>query len=627
VKRLALAAFPAFVSLALGAPPPPETTPGDLRIDPKSGREAVVWRKSHPIDWKSVSITLDFPDVTRPFARGSATLTGVVGGVGAANVTLDCDGPQIRRAVVDGAPVASAQHNGKLVLETGALAPGASVRAVIDYDLEIIDRKGVGLTFSPPKDQPENETDKFPVLHVQGEAEWSHTWFPCQDAPFERMASDVTVIVDDGYEVVSNGLLASRAPAPPGERGQPRTEWRWVQSREHPVYLITLVIGKFGVVDVGGSNSARPGLPMPVYVPLGREEPARESFGQTPAMLRFFEDVLDEPFPWDKYAQACVRGFKWGGMENTSCTILYEPAAYRDAAANRDLIAHELAHQWFGDLVTCRHWDHLWLNEGFAVFCEGLWREEEAGGRETPEGRAAYDTFVRDTLRGQILRNKAASPQHPAMVSARYTNPDEVFGKTDNPYPKGALVLHMLRKKLGDGPFFAAVRDYLDQFAGRAAETEDLRRVMEKHHGRSLEEFFAQWTRRPGIPRLRVSTEAEDTTLRLSVEQTQPIDGHNPPWRLEVPVRFTRADGGVEWEMVRVEEETTKAEVPYPSDAVRLEFDPELTLAASIRPRIVDLQTEIGEDTTLEEEDKPAEPEATPAAEPENQIQPAAAGQ
>lgn len=549
--------------------------PKDPRIG-ENGRSTAVWPVSPLFDHLHMRLSLDLPDMGQ--ARLSAVETLRLAALGRARdqIRLDCSGPSITDVRFDGRSIAYVQNAGELRIDLPSPArPGVPFEIEIRYNLDFSGNHGNGLTYSPPAKSPGNESEKFPQIHSQGEAQWNSTWFPCHDFPNERLSTELVVTVEDGYEVCSNGRLLSREPS-----GDGRITWHWLQDRPHANYLVSLVVGKLGVIDVGGPDSARPGLPMPVYTFLGTEDKVRETFERTPAMIAFFEEKFDEPYPWDKYAQLIVRDFRWGGMENTSATTLYAAAA--EGGDQDDLISHELAHQWFGDLVTCRSWEHLWLNEGWASMCEALWQEHKAG---PDDGRREYLRVVRRFAGGQRVGNRGTFPYAPAMASNYYHDPDEAIMKTDDVYAKGAMVLHMLRQRLGDDVFTAGTRLYLDRFKYNLAETDDFRRCLEEVSGESLERFFAQWVYRPGLPRLDVDLDWDDPAhrLRVTIRQTQTINADNPAYAFVFPLYCRFEDGTGRYVYVSVDSRETSAEFELPSKPSGVSTDPNATvLAASV---------------------------------------------
>lgn len=607
-------------------------------VDPVTGRLSATWRKDQPIDYTHLRLEVDFPDATVAALTGVVTLEGVVRGLSVPVVVLDCDGPSPIAASINGSAVAWALEGKQIRLTPKvALAPGAKVKVQVKYTLDFAAAKGEGLTLSPPVDEPANATDRSPVIHAQGQAELNSRWFPCPDTPAERLTSEVIATMDAGLDVLSNGTLVSSKRAAPGSLGQARTMWHWSQRQPHAPYLITLVAGDFATIDLGGRQSARPGLAMPVYVPHGDEEFAQQLFANTPAMVKFLEERFDEKYPWDKYAQAVVRGFRWGGMENTSLTVLTPSCLRREhdgepidpaTGPMDDLIMHELAHQWMGDLVTCRHWDHTWLNEGWATYCEALWAREHAQMRGE-DAEDAYLQTIANWLRGQIVHNDGVAPRAPAMASNRYVHPDDVFERVDDPYAKGALVLHMLHEMLGEKVFWTGTRAYIDRWKFDQPESSDFRRELEKASGRSLERFFDQWLTRPGMPRLRARStwDASRGELTIALEQTQTIDAMNPAYALRMPIVITMEDGTTQDASCELDTRTGEVRVPLAAPPVSVAVDPRLTIMATVEPRFYDLRAGVALESAVDAPPTPEElkHDAEDATSPEDQAAPSAA--
>ncbi len=266
---------------------------------------------------------------------------------------------------------------------------------------------------------------------------------------------------------------------------------------------------------------------MDYYVPSSVDEAtARRTLGMTPHLIDWFGRVIGREYPYAKYAQVSVPEFAMGGMENISATTLND-RIFRDEAAAEDgdsfdLVAHELAHQWFGDLLTCRDWSHLWLNEGFASYFAALAREETAG-EET------FRIVMARTFQGVVGGD--AQYRRP-IVENRYENPDRLFDSVA--YGKGACVLHALRGLLGDDLWWAGIRRYVKDNEAKLVETGDFRRAMEAASGRDLGWFFEQWTVKAGYPELkgRWRYEAADKTVRVRIDQVQAVDESTPLFRL-----------------------------------------------------------------------------------------------
>jgi len=392
----------------------------------------------------------------------------------------------------------------------------------------------------------------------QGQDQDNRCWFPCADHPNQRMQTDLTVTVPKGWFALSNGVLVARTPD-----GDVET-FHWTQSEPHPSYLVTLAAGEF---DEAHAHAGA--LPVDYYVPKGELGAVERSMGRTPRMIELFSRKLSTPFPWAKYAQVVVSDFIFGGMENTSATTLYDRVLLDERAAldidMDSLVAHELAHQWFGDLVTCRDWSHAWLNEGFATYLEHVWREHE-------EGRDAYQYGLEQDL--DVYLDEDRDRYRRPIVTNVWSAPIDVFDR--HLYQKGGLTLHALRQHLGDDAFWRGLAAYLERMRGKGAETRDLMRALEDATGRSLEAFFDQWVMRAGHPALEVSADHDAGVLRVTVSQTQAKGTETAGlFRFDLPVHVV-TESGTEVHSLRVERHRE-------TFAVRCESAPRMVL---IDPRM-----------------------------------------
>ncbi|HNB82371.1 MAG TPA: M1 family metallopeptidase, partial [Chitinophagaceae bacterium] len=389
-------------------------------------------------------------------------------------------------------------------------------------------------------------------LWTQGETESTSCWFPCIDRPDEKFTMKLSITVNKELQTLSNGKrIASEV------QGNLRTD-TWVSAQPMSAYLYMMAAGEFRVqtdsltepaldtifftrydtlrpacTDDAGTEAAWvKEVPMfrvvnaqrdmlngvgvsyylePEYAPF-----AKAIFKGTPEMIDFFSAKLGVPYPWDKYAQIVVRDYVSGAMENTSATLHGEsvqktPRELLDAS-NDDIIAHELFHQWFGDLVTCKSWSQLVLNEGFASFGEQLWIEYRYG-----EDAALVKRM--QAINRYLGYSERVSDE--AIVRYNYRHPDDMF--TTITYQKGARVLQLLRQTLGDDAFFQGLKNYLTRFAFQAADLDDLRKEMEAVSGLDLKLFFRQWFETGGHPMLDIRYEFNDSTHRMAVvvEQKQ----------------------------------------------------------------------------------------------------------
>lgn len=408
-----------------------------------------------------------------------------------------------------------------------------------------------GLYFLGPDDAV---PDRPQQVWSQGQDQDNRHWFPCLDHPGARTKTEMLVTVPDPLFALSNGALRSRTA-----NGDGTTTFHWQLAEPHAPYLVMLAVG-----DFDEEHDEVDGLPISYYALRGHGSALRRSLGRTPEMVRLFARLLEQPFPWEKYAQVVVSDFIFGGMENTSATTLYDRALLDERAAldvdTESLLAHELAHQWFGDLLTCREWTHAWLNEGFATYFEHVWREHA-------EGHDAYLYELEHDLDAWCEEDGARYRR--AIVDNRWAAPIDLFDR--HLYQKGGLVLHALRQHLGDDAFWRGLRFYVAQHRGRPVETRDLLRAMEDATGRSLEAFFDQWVLRPGMPSLAISSTWERGLLALTVEQ------RGEPFTVELPIDVVTATGTVRHRIrLRTQKETFSLECA--TAPVCVVVDPELAL-------------------------------------------------
>jgi len=360
-------------------------------------------------------------------------------------------------------------------------------------------------------------------IWTQGETEANSCWFPTIDTPNEKMTQDVYLTVDAAYRTLSNGRLVWSKRNADGTR----TDY-WKQTRPHAPYLAMVAVGDFAVAkDTLPATGTRDGLEVSYYVEPAYGEAARAIFGRTPAMIQFFEQKLGVAYPWEKYSQIAVRDFVSGAMENTTATVHAETVQMDQRQLldgnSDDVIAHELAHHWFGNLVTCESWANLPLNESFATYAEYLWREHA-------EGVYSADLHGYDDLNQYLA--EAETRQEP-LIRYHYTDREQMFDS--HSYAKGGFVLHLLRRVVGDDAFFRALNLYLTRNQFRTTELSDLRKAFEETTGQDLNWFFDQWFLKPGHPVLKVEKDYAQNVLTLRVTQQQDTT-FAPVYRLPVQV-------------------------------------------------------------------------------------------
>jgi aminopeptidase N len=406
------------------------------------------------------------------------------------------------------------------------IPPGREASVTIKYFAEPAE----GLYFRTPEmGYKPGDTHLF----TQGEEILARHWYPCFDSPNEKFTSEVTCRVPQGMTVISNGRLIE-------QRKDPATRldvFHWSQEKPHANYLITLVAGYLSKIEDKYRD-----IPLAFYTPPSEIRYATNSFRDTKDMLAFYEQEIGVPYPWPKYDQVCVNDFVEGGMENTTAATLTDYTLFTDATENirssDGLIAHELAHQWFGDLVTCKDWSQVWLNEGFATFYESLYQGHKHGNDEFLYG-----------FHGKAKVLTSVSNDVNAVVRRSYDSSHEMF--TDLSYVKGAWVLRMLRSELGEDLFRRCIKTYLDRHACGNVVSEDLRAVIEELSGRSYDQFFDQWLYHAHYPELEITYNWDESTrlAKLSVRQTQQLSQNALLFKFPLKVRFKGKFGAVDRQM------------------------------------------------------------------------------
>ncbi|MEZ4902550.1 MAG: M1 family metallopeptidase [Spirosomataceae bacterium] len=363
------------------------------------------------------------------------------------------------------------------------------------------------------------EEGKPQQIWTQGETEYNSCWMPTVDSPNEKMTQDFRLTVEKRFKTLSNGLLVTSTF---NADSTLRTD-QWVQRLPHAPYLAGFVVGDFAIAG----DTIRNGLELSYYVEPQYAPHAKAIFGRTREMVAFFEEKFGVEFQWEKYAQVAVRDFVAGAMENTSMTVHSENVQTDTRAlldGNSDeVIAHELMHHWFGNLVTCESWVHLPLNEAFANYSEYLWNEHK-------KGQAEADYWSQGEQ--QQYLGEADVKQEP-LIRYHYTDKEDMFD--NHSYAKGGQILHMLRKYVGDEAFFLASRNYLIRNAFQTAEISDLRAAFEEVTGEDLNWFFSQWFLSPGHPQLKVEKTFADNKVTLKVSQLQDST-YTPIYRLPLKV-------------------------------------------------------------------------------------------
>jgi aminopeptidase N len=366
--------------------------------------------------------------------------------------------------------------------------------------------------------------DKPWQIWSQGEDMDNHFWFPCYDFPNDKATSEVIATVQSKYNVLSNGKLID---VKENKKDGTKT-FHWSESKPHASYLIMICVGDYAIVqDHAGS------LPVQYYVYKSDTADARACLSQTPAMIKFFGEKIGFPYPWEKYDQVVIRDFMYGGMENTTATTMADNSLVYDARQRVDnlptgLIAHELAHQWWGDCLTCKDWRHIWLNESFATYFEALYHEHSLGRDEFD-----YEMFGNQNAG---ISTDTSIGRKPVVSVGSYTN---------NIYPRGASILHMLRFVTGEELFWKGINHYIVKNQFTPVETNDLKIAFQEATGQNLYWFFDEWLYKAGHPVFDVSYTWSDSdkAIHLAVKQTQKTDSLTGIFRTPVDIEITSPAG------------------------------------------------------------------------------------
>ena len=356
-----------------------------------------------------------------------------------------------------------------------------------------------GLYFINPLGKEDGPTQ----IWTQGETESNSAWFPTIDKPDQKTTQEITMTVPSKYVTLSNGLMTSSKKNADGTRTD-----TWKMDLPNAPYLFFMGVGDYAIVKDHYKK-----LPVNYYVEKQYESVAKKIFGETPAMIAFYEKITGVPYAWPKYDQIVGRDYVSGAMENTTAT-LHQESAYQNARQLVDgngwesTIAHELFHHWFGDLVTAESWSNITLNESFANYSETLWNEFR-------HGKDAGDMTNFDDMQGYLFSGSSNKD----LVRYYYKDREDVFDAVS--YNKGGRILNMLRNYVGDSAFFKSLHKYLEANKFKSAETAQLRLAFEDVTGQDLHWFWNQWYYGSGQPSLTINYDYQPGRARVVVDQTQ----------------------------------------------------------------------------------------------------------
>jgi aminopeptidase N len=496
-------------------------------------------------------------DIPREICEGTCSIRLSPIRNGIEKLTLDAVNLNIQSVQVDELPQQFEYDGEKLSIQLSQPTQiGHRLLIAIAYSIEKPQR---GLYFiQPDKHYPHKPTQVW----TQGEDEDSRFWFPCFDYPGQLSTSEIRVRVPKHLLAISNGELIDTI-----EDGGEKI-YHWSQQQVHPTYLMTLAVGDFAEI-----RDEWQGKPVTYYVEKNRAGDAQRSMGKTPRMIAFLSEKYGYVYPYPKYAQVCVDDFIFGGMENTSTTLLtdrclLDERAILDNRNTESLVVHELAHQWFGDLVVIKHWSQAWIKEGMASYSEVMWTEQEYG-----QDEAAYYRLQE----GRSYLSEDSTRYRRPMVTHIYREAIELYDR--HIYEKGSCVYHMIRAELGDELFWRAIQTFVQDNAHTTVETVDLLRSIEKATGRNLAFLFDQYVYRGGHPDFKVAYtwDGEAKLAKLTVTQTQAGADNQDLFDLKIPIGFgyklDNASPSLTTFTVRVHEKEQSFYFPLASKPDFISFD------------------------------------------------------
>jgi aminopeptidase N len=529
-------------------------------------QSATATRPFHVSDY---DLTLDLPERGK-MIEGTAVLTVVRLGR-ADTLVLDLNELRVSRVLVNGAAAGFSRTATQLRIAAPGGKTGDTLTVSVSYS-------------GAPKDGLIISTDSAGRWIAFGD-NWpdrGRNWIPSIDHPSDKATVTWNVRAPSALRVVGNGHLLEESPLPlprdpdgSAGRAMPRTLTRWRESRPIPVYLMVIAAAPLAKYDLGptacGLTEIGGCVYQSVYVAPEQRGILPGEFARADDIVSFYAQTVS-PFPYEKLAHL-QSSTRFGGMENASA-IFYADKIFRAKGVSSELIAHETAHQWFGNAVTEREWSHAWLSEGFATYFAALWARHAFG-----------DTsLVREMARTRVQLLKSDVVAKRPVIDTLQT--DLMAMLNENSYQKGGWVLHMLRTTVGDSAFFRGIRDYHNVHRHGTALSDDLMHAVEKRHGAPLQTFFDQWLRRPGYAQVTTSWKFDAATRKvvLEVEQSDKFGFYAFPLAVDI----VDADGTTHRQTVNVQAYArARFTLPHMLSAApsRVIIDPDVQLLAEFRTK------------------------------------------
>ncbi len=417
----------------------------------------------------------------------------------------------------------------------------------------------------------DEKRDKDRVVHssqiwTQGEPDEAHHWFPSFDFPSDKATTEKFVTVEKGFQVIGNGVLVSERESADGKS----VTFHYKLDIPHPTYLVSFVVGKYEKFEDKFRD-----ITMTNYLYPGTGILNQNAYSKTKQMLEIHEKLTGVMYPFNKYDQTVVANFQFGGMENiTATTMADSEIAYANLEFLRgnveDLVAHEIAHSWFGNNVTMKNWAELWLNEAFATFMEAKVREELYGRQEYLR-KIGIDAE-------SFMEHDAAVPNSHALFNQKAKDISILFKWPAVTYNKGGAVVHMLSSQVGDEAFWKAINLYLTRHRFGSVETADLIKVMEETSDQKLDWFFDQWVYGTSYPKLTIKQGYDDKAkvLRFEISQTQRGDKLTPQaFRLPLEIEITTPGEKPRRETLEINARKHSIEIAAPTKPSSVTFDPD----------------------------------------------------
>ncbi|MDQ3190565.1 MAG: M1 family metallopeptidase [Bacteroidota bacterium] len=497
--------------------------------------------REHSVDMKHMRLEVEF-EPHKGLVKGKVTHFFEPIQSQVDSIFLDAPGITINESKLNGKPVVfKTNKDGVTIFPSSPLKWGSKDSLFISY--EATPRKGI---YFIGWNDPNNLSRK--QIWTQGQGIDNRHWIPCYDEPNDKLITEVIVKFDSKYKVLSNGTKIAEK-----DNGNNTKTWHYKMTHPHPTYLVMLGIGEYAVKQTKSSS----GVPMNFWYYPEWEDRFEHAYKYSEQMMDFFEKEIGVAYPWESYSQIPVQDFMYGAMENTTAT-LFGDFSFVDSRSYLDknyvgTNAHELAHQWFGDLITARTSSHLWLQESFATHYNMMFEREVFG-------QDHFDWKRRDSENSAI----AASKKDKLPVAHSEAG-------TSRWYPKGAVVLEMLKYVTNRESFNKSIKYYLEKHAYKNVDSEDLLIAFHETLGLSLDWFWEQWIYKGGEPHYNVSfreikSVGGETFSEFTVAQIHSVNDVTGLFKMPFVFEVHYSDGSKDSKTVWVENQQQIVKISNPKN-------------------------------------------------------------